>query len=228
VVPVVPVPQSESVIRAPPRSPSLEPAERSFSTPTIAAALVVVLLAAWGGTRLFHGHSKGQPSAEGTALQQSAAPTDASADQPPPAPAAASPPHPPASEQLPSASRPQHSASQPAVAHHAPGSAEQRRPATLTSSAVIHEEIPRVPQSARETIRGRIKVAVRVTVDRSGNVVRDRFESAGPSRYFNRLASEAARKWKFTSADNEGSREWLLRFEFGRDGTTVHAVRARS
>jgi len=71
-------------------------------------------------------------------------------------------------------------------------------------------------------------VAVRVTVDSSGNVVRDRFENAGPSRYFSRLASEAARKWKFTSADNEGSREWLLRFEFGRDGTTVHAIRARS
>jgi hypothetical protein len=57
--------------------------------------------------------------------------------------------------------------------------------------------------------------------------VRDRFENAGPSRYFNHLASEAARKWKFT-ADNEGSREWLLQFEFGRDGTTVHATRSRS
>jgi TonB family protein len=92
---------------------------------------------------------------------------------------------------------------------------------------VIHEEIPKVPQRARETIRGRVKVAVRVTVDGSGNVVRDSFENAGPSRYFNRLASEAARKWKFT-ADNEGSREWLLRFEFGRDGTTVRATRSRS
>jgi TonB family protein len=92
---------------------------------------------------------------------------------------------------------------------------------------VIHEEIPKVPQSARQTIHGHVKVAVRVTVDKSGNVVRDRFENAGPSRYFNRLASEAARKWKFT-ADNEGSREWLLRFEFGRDGASVHATRSRS
>jgi TonB family protein len=113
--------------------------------------------------------------------------------------------------------------------HRASGSAEQRRHLSAnTSSAVIHEEIPRVPQRARDTIHGRVKVAVRVTVDRSGNVVRDRFENAGPSKYFNRLASEAARKWKFSSADNEGSREWLLRFEFGRDGTTVHAIRSRS
>jgi TonB family protein len=92
---------------------------------------------------------------------------------------------------------------------------------------VIHEEIPKVPKSARATIHGHVKVAVRVSVDRSGNVVRDRFENAGPSRYFNHLASEAARKWKF-AADNEDSREWLLRFEFGRDGTTVHATRSRS
>jgi len=28
--------------------------------------------------------------------------------------------------------------------------------------------------------------------------------------------------------DNRGTREWLLRFEFGRDGTTVHAVGPRS
>jgi TonB family protein len=93
---------------------------------------------------------------------------------------------------------------------------------------VLHEEIPKVPQSARATIHGHVKVAVRVTVDRSGKVVRDTFESAGSSKYFNRLASQAARKWKFAAADAEGSREWLLRFEFGRDGTTAHAVRPRS
>ena len=85
-----------------------------------------------------------------------------------------------------------------------------------------------MPQSARQTIRGHVKVAVLVTVDRSGNVVRNRFENAGPSSYFNRLASEAARKWKFTADNESPSREWLLRFEFGRDGTTVHATRSRS
>jgi len=224
-----PVSQSESVIRATPRpySPSFELRKRSLSTPTIAAALVVVLLAAWGGSRLFHGHSKGPRPAEGSALQQSGAPAAASSDQPAATSVEASPSQPSASAARPSA--PQPSASEPVAAHHASGSTEQRRhPPANTSSAVLHEEIPRVPQSARATIQGRVRVAVRVTVDRSGNVVRDRFENAGPSRYFNRLASEAARKWKFTSADNEGSREWLLRFEFGRDGTTVHATRSRS
>jgi TonB family protein len=223
--PVAPAPQPEPVIRATPHpySRSFEPAKRSLSSPAIAATVVVVLLAAWGGSRLFRGHPKSPAEVVSqTASQQRTAPAVASSDQPPAVSA-------PASPSQPSSSPPRPSASQPGLPHRASGSAEQRRHLSAnTSSAVIHEEIPRVPQRARDTIHGRVKVAVRVTVDRSGNVVRDRFENAGPSKYFNRLASEAARKWKFSSADNEGSREWLLRFEFGRDGATVHAIRSRS
>ena len=89
---------------------------------------------------------------------------------------------------------------------------------------MLHEVIPDVPRRTRGTIHGRIKVAVRVTVDSSGNVVEGTLESPGPSKYFARLASEAARKWKFAPADNQDSRKWLLRFEFTRGGTTGHAV----
>lgn len=96
------------------------------------------------------------------------------------------------------------------------------------SSNAVHEEIPTVPLSARATIRGHVRVGVRVTVDNTGRVVRDRLDNPGPSKYFNRVASEAARKWRFAAADDRGSREWLLRFEFGRDGTVVHAVGPRS
>jgi TonB family protein len=88
------------------------------------------------------------------------------------------------------------------------------------SAAVLHRVIPDVPRHARESIRGRIKIMVRVTVDHSGNVVGERLVSSGSSRYFARLASEAAAKWKFAAADEQGSREWLLRFEFTRGGVT--------
>ena len=90
---------------------------------------------------------------------------------------------------------------------------------------MLHEEIPDVPRHARDTIRGRIKVAVRVTVDSSGNVVGETLENPGPSRYFARLATTAARKWKFAPADNQDSRRWLLRFEFSRGGATGYAAR---
>jgi TonB family protein len=96
------------------------------------------------------------------------------------------------------------------------------------SPSVLHEEIPDVPRGARVTVHGHIKVAVRVTVDSSGNVVDETLERPGPSKYFARLATKAARKWKFAPADNEGSRKLLLRFEFSRAGATGHAVTSRS
>ncbi len=95
------------------------------------------------------------------------------------------------------------------------------------SPFVIHEEIPEISRHARDTIRGHIKIAVRVTVDSSGNVVNEVLETRGPSYYFARLATDAARKWKFVPADQD-SRKWLLRFEFARDGVTGHAVTSRS
>jgi TonB family protein len=93
------------------------------------------------------------------------------------------------------------------------------------SASVIHEEIPSVPLHARQTIHGRVKVVVLVTVNSSGVVVSDIFENPGPSRYFARLASEAAKKWKFSPAVS--SRRWLVHFEFGRDGTKVRATPSR-
>lgn len=91
------------------------------------------------------------------------------------------------------------------------------------SAAVVHEEIPRVPKSARDTIHGRIKVSVRVTVDRSGAVISETLENPGPSHYFARLATQAARKWKFAPSEDHAPREWLLHFEFSREATTGHA-----
>jgi TonB family protein len=89
---------------------------------------------------------------------------------------------------------------------------------------VAHEEIPAVSRGARDSIHGQIKVAVRVTVDGAGNVVAENLETHGSSNYFARLATEAARKWKFAPADNQSPREWLLQFEFSRGGVTGHAV----
>jgi hypothetical protein len=99
---------------------------------------------------------------------------------------------------------------------------------TPAVSAVLHQEIPDVPRHARESIRGRIKVTVRVTVDRSGNVVGQRLVYSGSSRYFARLASVAAGKWKFAPTDKPGSRGWLLQFEFTRGGVAGHAAAAPS
>lgn len=106
----------------------------------------------------------------------------------------------------------------------APPAAAAPAPAADDSRSVRHEEIPRISRGARASIRGDIVVTVRVTVDRSGNVVDEAVENRGNSKYFTRVASEAARKWRFVAADRPDPREWLLQFEFTRGGTSGHAI----
>lgn len=94
----------------------------------------------------------------------------------------------------------------------------------VTKGSVAQQVMPRVAPSARETIEGKIRVRVRVEVDPAGNVTNARLESAGPSKYFARLALEAAREWKFTPPQVQGravASEWSLRFGFRRTDTEV-------
>jgi TonB family protein len=119
------------------------------------------------------------------------------------------------------------SSAAPTVASQTANTPASDQPAQASSEvprSVLHQEIPNVLRSARESIHGHVKVTVRVTVDRSGEVIREAVEDPGSSKYFARVATEAARKWRFAPADNQNSRDWLLQFEFTRDGTTGRAA----
>jgi len=222
------------------------------------AALIVVGLALWGGTKLLSRSSSppaeaaaaGSPAESGTdatrpgeaasaqppasapprATSQASTPprATASTNTPPRGAAQSSASTPPRSEAPPSNSTPARSAANPPAATSSarntpPPSRRQSSDPTGSPGAVVHEEIPNVSASSRSTIHGHVRVAVRVTVDSTGRVVRNNLDNPSSSNYFNRVASEAARKWRFAAAD-QSSREWLLHFEFGRDGTTVRAV----
>lgn len=97
------------------------------------------------------------------------------------------------------------------------------KPPVSVPPTVLHQEFPDLSRSTRESIRGHIIVTVRATVDRSGNVADATLQNAGSSKYFARLATAAARKWRFSS-DSQDSREWLLRFDFSRGGVTGSAT----
>lgn len=93
--------------------------------------------------------------------------------------------------------------------------------------AVLHRALPDVPRSAADTIRGHVRVGVRVQVDRRGNVAHADLESPGPSRYFANLALNAARNWKFRPAQAHGRAVpsvWLLHFAFAPTGPEVTPV----
>ena len=91
------------------------------------------------------------------------------------------------------------------------------------SLSPINEVVPTPSQSALQTIRGTIRVSVRVTIDNQGTVTAATSEDPGPSRYFERLSVEAARKWTFAPVNNDEQRTMLLRFHFTREGATARA-----
>jgi TonB family protein len=92
------------------------------------------------------------------------------------------------------------------------------------AGAVAERVIPSISQSARNTIQGKIRVAVRLGVDANGNVTDARLTTAGPSKYFANQALQSARRWKFKPPQTDGqptSSTWLLKYQFGRGGTEV-------
>jgi TonB family protein len=103
-----------------------------------------------------------------------------------------------------------------------PIAAEVKQPADAPTSP-IHEALPDVPQSALDTIRGTVRVSIRVSVDQQGNVVGATADDRGPSRYFERLALKASKQWTFTPATSQEQRLMRVRFNFTRAGVTAQA-----
>ena len=109
---------------------------------------------------------------------------------------------------------------QPPVSHTAP------RSVGTVKAQVTERVMPDVSASANRTIRGKINMRVRLNVDANGAVANAQLESAGQSRYFTSRALDAARKWRFRPAQQDGRTVpsvWNLRFQFRRSGPEVNA-----
>jgi len=189
--------------------------KRGFAMPTIAIG-VVALVVVFAASKLFHGRSEDSREPAASAVEQPEM-------QPKPLE-----PRKPAEKLV--AKQSDSIRPAPVAAAPAATAVAQPKPATkmptraFVRGAVLHQALPDVPQSALDTIRGAVRVGVRVQVDSSGKVVGADLDSAGPSKYFANLATKAAREWQFTPPKVDGqnvSSEWLLRFEFAQDGTTV-------
>ena len=184
----------EAARPAPSTAQSLKP----HALLTVMLGAIVILVLGWTGVRTFRAHRAAVPP-------------------PPPVQAPGDP-----SSQSPGADE------RAAAAVRAPGSAvstaKTGRSEGATSPTALHEEMPDVPWSARRTIRGHIKVWVRVIVNQDGSVFAAVVDRTGPSSYFQRAAIEAAKKWTFPPVDTPSQRMMQVRFDFSRDGTTGRAV----
>jgi TonB family protein len=125
-----------------------------------------------------------------------------------------------------SAAKPQPSASAPASA------APRDKDASATASAknsnssfangeALDQVAPQASAKALSTIKGTVRVGVKVHVDPAGYVSDASFESPGPSKYFGDLAMKAARGWIFIPPEVDGrsvASDWLIQFHFTQSG----------
>jgi TonB family protein len=89
--------------------------------------------------------------------------------------------------------------------------------------------MPDVASKARATIRGTVRVTVKLHVDPAGNISSAELFSPGPSKYFAGQALEAAHRWDFAPAKVDGhavASDWLVRFEFTPSVTRVHPTQS--
>lgn len=117
----------------------------------------------------------------------------------------------------------------PAPPPQTPGPGTQSSKGVLVKGAVAERVLPDVPPSARESIRGQVNVSIRVTVDPRGDVSNATFDSPGLSKYFAKLALQAAQRWRFKPAQLDGqaaSSVWILQFHFTETATEVTPVEA--
>jgi len=108
-----------------------------------------------------------------------------------------------------------------------PTGATNTHAGSVVRGEVAHQVLPDMPQEARDSIRGTVRVSIRVQVDSSGSVVGTSLDSPGPSKYFANLAADASRRWKFAPPRVDGQNapsEWTLRFEFTQTETKVTPV----
>ena len=134
-----------------------------------------------------------------------------------------------------SSAPPPENAQQAPVTTQAPAQSTPTRPKPSpkphsVGGEVTHQVLPDIPQSAKNTITGTIKVVVQTQVDASGNVTSARLKSAGSSRYFAGLALKAAQGWQFSPPESDGqptASTWNVQFRFRRTSTQASAQRVK-
>src|SRR5882724_9179711 len=94
------------------------------------------------------------------------------------------------------------------------------------SSAVLHKVLPEVSGESGSTIRGTVRINVRVQINPDGTVSTAELASPAPSQFFAAAALKAARQWQFatpsTSAASGASPSAIIRFDFTATSTSAY------
>jgi TonB family protein len=102
---------------------------------------------------------------------------------------------------------------------------DAKSPEEPHAEATIKEVLPTVSRGSLQTIHGTIKVTIRTLVNQDGTVRAATSHIPGPSRYFERVALQAAKKWTFAPTSEPSPRTVFVRFNFTRGGVTADVDR---
>ena len=116
----------------------------------------------------------------------------------------------------------------PELAHPDPKPATATKPVGDSApGSVIEQMVPSVSQRSRDTITGKVRVTVRLSVDADGKITDATLAAPGPSHYFANLALESSKRFKFSPPRVNGGSvpsEWYLRYAFGKETTEVQPM----
>jgi TonB family protein len=229
-VPVSSLPNVNVTIAAPRRVPEPEVSGGSLKFFLIGAA-ATLFLALLIVPRILRNSPDRPPSSSGSTISRPAKPAPASTRSASPstsAPVATPAPSKTPPPETPSSASP--SASPATAAGSAPGAATgtaAARPKPSTTSIsdsdssvpeVTHRVIPEVSQKARDTIRGTVRIHVRVQLNSDGSISSAELDSPAPSQFFANLALKAARQWQFAPSAGPSA---LIQFDFTNASTSA-------
>jgi len=136
----------------------------------------------------------------------------------------ASKPAPETPASTPANAKPTAPKSNPTISHEEEPSAAKSpdsQNAAGDHGATLDQVMPKASARALATIRGTVKVGVKVHVDAAGAVTQASLENPGPSHYFADLALKAAQQWAFTPPEVDGrsvASDWLIQFQYTQAG----------
>lgn len=226
-----PVPVLVSSVQKPAQKPAAQKSSGKWYALGFAAVAVAgVLVAALAGPRLFNARPQAAPASQTVAqVQPTTEPQSAPSATPEPSRPAPTPTPAPKPSGTPQ-DKPSAGQRIGGAPGQNPGTAQAPTPAAaptvrvatdgVDQAEIVHQFVPNVPQKARDTITGKIRVTVKIEVDASGKVVNAELASPGPSQYFSALAVQAAQRWQFIPGQEE-TRERTLQFGFEKNATEV-------
>jgi TonB family protein len=85
------------------------------------------------------------------------------------------------------------------------------------SPAVLRKVLPEVSERSRSTIRGTVRINVRVQINPDGTVSTAELANPAPSQFFAAAALKAARQWQFATPSSSA----IIRFDFTPTSTSA-------